>query len=355
MQVCAAPEKAKKQVSEEVLGGIGFSEFFLSIVSALTREQLIMRSPKGKVILELLQAIQHLQSDSVANIAIRLVSEVNTCLYAGKRHKLPSMAQGAVWSAFHQLRGKQALLQAWTGFVEPIAPRTCSEVSSTTLALQVILNRIVKKMISNQAASMLTSGASKEQAIKPLTFSEVNTVRYMAGYVVIKLLKRYRKGSKIQNVAKKHKLFVRVLERMKAVEQPGEPDSISEYSTLWQELIDRGGLYHINDDVFNLMQAIEVVVRGDFNKESIASHEPGTNVGKIIRQKIMNAPQIMTLWEKIACDIPDKYELYSIELLGLIGDLWITIRGHSFAKHCTMMSQRKYKRKGLRKDLKEVN
>ena len=36
---------------------------------------------------------------------------------------------------------------------------------------------------------------------------------------------------------------------MKAVDQPGEPDSVLEYTKEWSELIDRGGLYHINDMV----------------------------------------------------------------------------------------------------------
>ena len=33
------------------------------------------------------------------------------------------------------------------------------------------------------------------------------------------------------------------------MDQPGEPESLLEYTKLWAELIDRGGLYHINDEV----------------------------------------------------------------------------------------------------------
>jgi hypothetical protein len=42
---------------------------------------------------------------------------------------------------------------------------------------------------------------------------------------------------------------------MKAAQQPaGDPDSPLHYSTLWLECIDRGGLYHISDDVFMVQQ-----------------------------------------------------------------------------------------------------
>ena len=44
-------------------------------------------------------------------------------------------------------------------------------------------------------------------------------------------------------------LFERVLKEMKAVDQPGEPESVLEYTKLWSDLIDQGDLYHINDEV----------------------------------------------------------------------------------------------------------
>ena len=42
---------------------------------------------------------------------------------------------------------------------------------------------------------------------------------------------------------------MRVLTDMKAVDQPGEPESVLDYTKLWSDLIDRGGLYHINEEV----------------------------------------------------------------------------------------------------------
>ena len=78
---------------------------------------------------------------------------------------------------------------------------------------------------------------------------ESNAVRYMSGYVAVSLLKKYRKPTKQPQVKVKRALFVRVLSRMKAVDQPGEPDSVLDYTRLWSDLIDQGGLYHINDEV----------------------------------------------------------------------------------------------------------
>ena len=44
---------------------------------------------------------------------------------------------------------------------------------------------------------------------------------------------------------------MRVLRRMRATNQPGVPESVLDYTKVWSETIDRGGLYHINDEVRN--------------------------------------------------------------------------------------------------------
>lgn len=81
--------------------------------------------------------------------------------------------------------------------------------------------------------------------------------RYMARYVAIKLLRVYRKGSRNTLLATKYKIFTTVLGGMKADMQPGNPDSANSHATLWEELIDRGGLYIIT---FKLIESLEMVV-----------------------------------------------------------------------------------------------
>ena len=71
----------------------------------------------------------------------------------------------------------------------------------------------------------------------------------MSGYVAASLLKKYKKPAKHPQLKVKRTLFVNVLTRMKAVDQPGEPASLLDYTKLWSELIDRGGLHHIDDKV----------------------------------------------------------------------------------------------------------
>ena len=104
--------------------------------------------------------------------------------------------------------------------------------------------------------------------------------------------------------------------------------------------------------VYHLMESIELVTRRHLNVQSAQVLTPGTNIRRLIVEDVIKSEPILFRWEAIAHTIPTKYEPYSIELLQVITDLWITIRGHSFAKDWTMKFVSKYK-KGTRKTLKK--
>lgn len=106
------------------------------------------------------------------------------------------------------------------------------------------------KMFFQNIAQGQRHTSSASSSGRPLTAIETNAVRYMAGYVAVSLLKRYNKPTKHVQLKIKRNYFVQVLKGMKATDQPEMVgDSVVDYSRVWSDLIDRGGLYHISDDV----------------------------------------------------------------------------------------------------------
>ena len=128
--------------------------------------------------------------------------------------------------------------------------------------MQLMMDRVLKKMIEKRANAM-EHFCTHRNVLAPLTMRERSAIRYMAGVVAIKLLKRYKKPSKHEQVQFKRQLFVRVLKRMTAADQSDTVDSVDDYTRLWSELIDRGGLYHINDEVcttsFTIINIVDTV------------------------------------------------------------------------------------------------
>ena len=104
--------------------------------------------------------------------------------------------------------------------------------------------------IQNKAKEQHLSTSASQGSGRPLTAIKSNAIRYMAGYMAVHLFKKY-KTTKNAELKVKWNYFVRVQKGMKATDQA--VDSVLDYTRVWSdehcELVDRGGLYHISDDV----------------------------------------------------------------------------------------------------------
>ena len=176
------------------------------------------------------------------------------------------------------------------------------------MTLQLLIDRVLKRLI-NQQAQVATP---EQQALTShhLTVREQNAIRYTAWYVATKLTNKYKRHS--SNPTLKEKLFVAVLSNMTAVNQPPGVETLDDYTRLWSELIDRGGLYHINDDVYHLIEVVELVVRCHLNKDAMHTYVPGSNIKSEITSHVMQTESILVRWEKIASVIPPKHEKHSL-------------------------------------------
>ena len=65
----------------------------------------------------------------------------------------------------------------------------------------------------------------------------------------MKLIKRFKKRSPNHLVQQKRQIFVHVLRRMRAHNQPDDIDTPEDYIRVWTDQIDRGGLYQIKPEV----------------------------------------------------------------------------------------------------------
>lgn len=131
----------------------------------------------------------------------------------------------------------------WNNFVAAIeAPQAYKHVLQSQLALQLLMDRVLNKIKKRANATDHFWTHSNDS---PLTMWEKSAIWYLAGYVAMKLLKRYRNPSKPEQVQFKCKLFVWVLKRMSTADHPDTFESLEDYTRLWSELIDRGGLYHL--------------------------------------------------------------------------------------------------------------
>ena len=189
--------------------------------------------------LKVIDELERMKSDgALTSVCTYLISQVYICIAAGDQYKLPSTANGHMWSSFHKMRNSSDIETVWQSL-------NLQEAESH-LCLQLIVDRLMKLLISNRVKARQTTATPKSYTLNK---REKNAVRYMAGYVAVSLLKRFKKKSKNKHVQLKRDLFVQVLRSMRAEQQPSSVSSVKEYTQVWSDLIDRGGLYHINDEV----------------------------------------------------------------------------------------------------------
>ena len=246
LQSCESPRASIKSslASEDALGGCGYSTFLQTCVECLKQEKIVKCSPRGKKTQELLGYVEHMELGQLTDISMYLIQKINDCILVGSKRKLPSSARGDTWSAFHKLRCDDGIRQRWKSFITTYIPETHHQ--EYQLVLQLLMDRILKKLLYNKAKS---STIPQAKSVQPLNSRELNAIRYMAGYVAIMLLKRYKSPTKHPQLKQKYELFDQVLGGMKAADQPEDVNSLSDYTRLWTDLIDRGGLYHVTNEV----------------------------------------------------------------------------------------------------------
>lgn len=115
--------------------------------------------------------------------------------------------------------------------------------------------------------------------------------------------------------------------------------------------MDRGGLTHISDTLHMFFVSMELVVRAHFRADNTSLVKAGLK--DHVLASIVEDDNVQFYWSLIG----GKWlEEEAEELLRLLAEKWITLRGFSFASAFTELYKKQHKRtleksKGLRKNL----
>ena len=211
-------------------------------------DQVLSHTSRGIFILELFDHLLKSCTDLRAPIAAEILAKLKSCLPADTGEPLTANGADRMWSMFHKLRLSEEMCKKWNVFLQ-----RCNVPSSLQKygrqSLQVMFDRSFKHIVAERNSAKTASSRATEGSIDTISEREENVVRYMSGYVAVKLLKKFRKGNADTVVKKKWKYFVRILNKMKCEDQPLCNDSVEDYSKAWSEQIDRRGLYHVKPEV----------------------------------------------------------------------------------------------------------
>ena len=175
----------------------------------------------------------------------------------------------------------------------------------------------------------------------PLGADEENVIRYMAGYIPFKLLKAYKKKNSDEAAA--------VVDCLSAMAQSGPEDDFYAYTEEWTKAISRGGLFEVSTVAFAFFRRLDIAMR-----DLMSQHLLSATINRdAVVEAVVQDEDLLFNWAILSGQLSNEG---SQLLLREIIDIWMTIRGHAFAKQ--LIEQYKYdskkgtsKSKALRKEL----
>ncbi len=121
---------------------------------------------------------------------------------------------------------------------------------------------------------------------------EQNAVMYMAG---LHLFLKSTSGPQRKWLYRRKTIYLfRSYPRWKhhinlASHQPGDIDSLADYTRTWSNLVDRGGLFHISNEVARLFESIEMVSFGSILLTAVSA----------IIHEVLQSESILEQWESL--------------------------------------------------------
>ena len=208
-------------------------------IALVKADDMVSTSCRGKEAILLIDSVVG-RGDRFSRFCEKLVDELHQCFY--KSRTRTGYSPHKLWNRFAITRVSKSLRTVWHALVN-FAPEELSY-----LALQLLLTRCIKLMIKS-----LTNEAVSTTSYVPLplylSLREKNAIRYMAGYVFMKLKNSFSKTQKSNK--DKRAWFFSTLNSLHLHVPALSTDytSIQDYTEQWVEQLDRGGLYRISNEV----------------------------------------------------------------------------------------------------------
>lgn len=221
----------------------------------------------------------------------------STCAtHSKKREKM--------WAAFYQFRATE-LCTMWTGMITGLAlPAKFKDLWLAQTVSRLVLESSIKSRNFFPSADAVVR--------LELDMDEHNALRYAAGYVMLSMKKKT--SCKVTSDWIKRQV---------------DTDSVTsttfqDFTKEWITKVNRGGLFCINDELYDVFVAMEKAIR-PFLKDMAAN-------GGMEKEKVMDCilddSELQEKWSEKSDELCEEM---GKKLLRGIVNLWVTIRGFSYA------------------------
>lgn len=254
------------------------SSSVLSTIESLhTLQELKVNSARSALVKSIAETVKNHcvleeNTDKFVLFAAEFTAAISSALESSDASS-PYLAKGIMWMTFHTVR-ETKLSDLWSSFLPGIG---CSNALEEPLFMELVNEIFFENMIKIKYATR-----REKSIIAPsLTKDEENIIRYACGYVGMKLHARF-----IRQSGRKAAEFVECIDSMHVV---GPASSFLDYTREWVDKVNRGGLFYISDDAYNLFVAIEIAMQVNLTNHIKTSYKMSAAESKSRKAAIVDA------------------------------------------------------------------
>ena len=318
-----------------------------ALASLLENDDIFIDLDRKTKIRELCETMLKMCTPEFDSLCADLENNIDMMFAQPSRARRSVTIREKLWTKFHQLR-IGTLREVWKKFSSssglPIDPIIEQKVNAHIFHLY-----LCQKMAKHSGSC----GKSVTESTEPeLTKDEANALVYVSGYIPYKLLRKYEKRQKKDQTAEE---YVECLGNMAVA---GPECSLPDYAREWIDMINRGGLFPVNEPTYQFFTMVERLIRSQVVGLVLPTTVATESVTKeSVVSSVVENKDVLFQWSLLSIDITS--EEAAAKLLHEIVSLWLTIRGFSVASAWMEElkkdeHEQKKRTKGLRKGLKKI-
>ena len=226
----------------------------------------------------------------------KLVTMLTTTLRIDA-HGIPNRFK--LWELYFTIRSSKQFIQNWITFL------SLMKVSPTPVLYQHLTDVVFKSLIRSKLLFRTQKSADEETLM--VTPVEANALRYVAGYVCHHVCNSIRQ----KNHPLKDDLLL-FLSSLVKLSGDGEDCGTAEE---WTNLVDRGGLFHVNEITYALFISLENEIRDCLKSLSTGVAGPSSDRQTTITQRLVNNDDVQFYWCMIAANFEvDDLDTHSMHI-----------------------------------------
>lgn len=323
------------------------SLFKKTLESVETEEVFKILSPVASQVKQLAgNLFQQLQSSAVQAFSSAIVSGIWDLIKPLQGMSWSEKTRFEMWQRFHSYRGSEEVVNKWQCLLKDA--EQWNDSAAEIVLLQYILKKIHQLLLFELMEADMPQEEAEDTALI-LEPHEEQALRYCAGYVPFKLIKRYRKVGKSETADK----FVNVLSTWAHVPDREDTGFLT-YTEDWISAQNRGGLFTINDETFRFFRCMEKVTQMTLKSKNLTTLQQ-VNVKGLLMGKIHRDKYVQNMWNKICTDLSP--ELKS-KLFEEVMKCFVTMRVSAYLRVIQMVEKGKkgaISKKGAKSLRKELS